>query len=54
VGQYGWDGGLGSIWRNDPTEGLVAILLTNVAWTSPRPSAIAQDFLTATYAAVGD
>jgi len=54
VGQYGWDGGLGTIWRNDPHEQLTAILLTNVAWSSPRPPEIASDFLTAAYAAIDD
>jgi CubicO group peptidase (beta-lactamase class C family) len=54
VGQYGWDGGLGTIWRNDPSERLAAILLTNVAWTLPRPPPIALDFLAGTYAAIAD
>lgn len=54
VGQYGWDGGLGTIWRNDPSEQLAAILLTNVAWTAPRPPGIALDFLTGAYAAITD
>src|SRR5207248_568492 len=36
VGQYGWDGGLGTVWRSDPSEQLVTILLTNAAFTSPR------------------
>ena len=54
VGQYGWDGGLGTIWRNDPSEQLTAILLTNAAWTSPGPPEIAQDFLTSAYAAIAD
>jgi CubicO group peptidase (beta-lactamase class C family) len=54
VGQYGWDGGLGTIWRNDPSEEMVTILLTNAAWTSPRPPPIALDFLTAAYAAIDD
>jgi CubicO group peptidase (beta-lactamase class C family) len=54
VGQYGWDGGLGSIWRNDPSEQMVSILMTNSAWTSPRPPAIALDFLTGAYAAIND
>ncbi len=54
VGQYGWDGGLGTIWRNDPTEQLVTILMTNAAWTSPRPPDIALDFLTGAYAAIND
>jgi CubicO group peptidase (beta-lactamase class C family) len=54
VGQYGWDGGLGTIWRNDPSEQLVTILLTNASWTSPRPPDVALDFLTAAYAAIDD
>jgi CubicO group peptidase (beta-lactamase class C family) len=54
VGQYGWDGGLGTIWRNDPSEQLVTILLTNAAWSSPGPPDIALDFLTGAYAAIGD
>jgi CubicO group peptidase (beta-lactamase class C family) len=54
VGQYGWDGGLGSVWRNDPSEQLVVILMTNAAWTSPRPPDLALDFLTAAYAAIDD
>ncbi len=52
VGQYGWDGGLGTIWRNDPSEQMVTILLTNAAWTTPRPPDIAQDFLTGAYASI--
>ena len=54
VGQYGWDGGLGTVWRNDPSEQMVTILLTNVAWSSPRPPDIAVDFLTGAYAAIED
>jgi CubicO group peptidase (beta-lactamase class C family) len=54
VGQYGWDGGLGTVWRNDPTEQMVTILLTNAAWTSPRPPALALDFLTGAYASIED
>jgi CubicO group peptidase (beta-lactamase class C family) len=54
VGTYGWDGGLGSTWANDPAEGLVGILLTNQMWTSPTLPEVAQDFWTATYAAFDD
>jgi CubicO group peptidase (beta-lactamase class C family) len=54
VGQYGWDGGLGTLWRNDPAEQMITVLLTNSAWSSPRPPAIAQDFLTGAYAAIDD
>ena len=52
VGQYGWDGGLGSSWRNDPAEGLVGILLTQREWTEPAPPPVCRDFWTAAYAAV--
>lgn len=54
VGQYGWDGGLGTIWRNDLSEQMVTMLLTNAAWTSPRPPEIALDFLTGAYASIDD
>src|SRR5205823_3073202 len=54
VGQYGWDGGLGTIWRNDPSEQMITILMTNAAWTSPSPPDIALDFLTGAYAAIDD
>ena len=52
VGTYGWDGGLGSSWANDPAEELVGILLTNQAWTSPAPPAVHQDFWTCAYRAL--
>jgi len=52
VGQYGWDGGLGTIWRNDPSEQMITVLLTNAAWTSPRPPDIAADFLSGAYASI--
>jgi CubicO group peptidase (beta-lactamase class C family) len=54
VGQYGWDGGLGTIWRNDPSEQMITVLLTNAAWSSPRPPDLALDFLTLAYAAIAD
>jgi CubicO group peptidase (beta-lactamase class C family) len=54
VGQYGWDGGLGTIWRNDPSEQITTILMTNASWPGPRPPAIALDFLTGAYAAIDD
>jgi CubicO group peptidase (beta-lactamase class C family) len=54
VGSYGWDGGLGTAWTNDPAEDLVAVLLTQAAWTSPAPPPICQDFRTAAWAALAD
>ncbi|MGC4105089.1 MAG: serine hydrolase domain-containing protein [Thermomicrobiales bacterium] len=43
-GTYGWDGGLGTSWANDPVTGLTGVLLTNLAWTSPTPPAVRADF----------
>jgi CubicO group peptidase (beta-lactamase class C family) len=37
AGAYGWDGGLGTSWWNDPATRTTAILLTNLTWTSPAP-----------------
>ena len=54
IGQYGWDGGMGTIWRNDPSEQLVAMLLTNAAFVSPRPPDMGLDFLTGVYASIAD
>lgn len=52
VGQYGWNGGLGSMWFNDPRENLVGILLTPRMWDSPQPPRVAQDFETCVYGAL--
>ncbi|HEX9994708.1 MAG TPA: serine hydrolase domain-containing protein [Acidimicrobiales bacterium] len=54
VGSYGWDGGLGSSWANDPAEGLVGILMTDRTWSSPSPPAVCRDFWAAAYAAIDD
>jgi CubicO group peptidase (beta-lactamase class C family) len=54
VGSYGWDGGLGSSWYNDPSEDLVGILLTNATWTSPVPPPAFRDFWTGVYQAIDD
>lgn len=54
AGSYGWDGGLGTTWADDPAEDLVGVLLTNQAWTSPVPPAVARDFWTCAYAAIED
>jgi CubicO group peptidase (beta-lactamase class C family) len=52
VGTYGWDGGLGSSWANDPNECLTGVLLTNQMWTSPTPPAVSVDFWTCAYTAM--
>jgi CubicO group peptidase (beta-lactamase class C family) len=54
VGQFGWDGGLGTSWRSDPREDLVAVLMTQGAWTSPRPPDVCRDFWTSIYQALDD
>lgn len=54
VGTYGWSGGLGTTWINDPAENLTLILLTQRAWTSHVPPAICRDFLTTAYQAFED
>ena len=54
VGTYGWDGGMGTSWYNDPAEELTMILMTQQAWASQIPPRLFQDFWTATYAAIAD
>jgi CubicO group peptidase (beta-lactamase class C family) len=54
VGQFGWDGGLGTLWRSDPQEDMVAILLTQASWTSPNPPHVCRDFLVCAYQAIDD
>jgi len=54
VGQFGWDGGLGTSWRSDPREDMVGLLMTQRAWTSPSPPDVCRDFWTATYQAIDD
>jgi CubicO group peptidase (beta-lactamase class C family) len=52
VGQYGWDGGLGTSWRVDPREQMCGILMTQRAWTSPVPPNVCADFWTSAYQAI--
>jgi CubicO group peptidase (beta-lactamase class C family) len=53
VGGYGWAGGLGSTWGNDPEKGLVGVVLTTDAFVSAfPPPAVIQDFWTCVYAAL--
>jgi CubicO group peptidase (beta-lactamase class C family) len=49
-GAYGWDGGFGSSWFNDPASGLCAILLTQRVFDSPEPPPLHQDFCKAALA----
>jgi CubicO group peptidase (beta-lactamase class C family) len=48
VGRYGWDGGLGTSWANDPAKGLVGILLTQRA-AFPIMAGVYRDFWSALY-----
>jgi CubicO group peptidase (beta-lactamase class C family) len=54
VGSYGWDGGLGSSWANDPAEDLIGVIFTDQAWGSPAAPPLFQDFWTCAYAALDD
>jgi CubicO group peptidase (beta-lactamase class C family) len=54
VGTFGWDGGLGTSWYADPSEGMVTILMTQRAWTSPNSPNVCLDFRTSAYQAIGD
>jgi CubicO group peptidase (beta-lactamase class C family) len=53
-GSYGWVGGLGTVWMNDPVEDLVGVLLTNQALTSPEMTGVMTDFWEAVYDNLGD
>jgi len=52
--RYGWAGGFGTSWANDPTEELIGILMTQASFTSPTPPSVHQDFWTMAYAAIDD
>lgn len=50
---YGWSGGFGTVWLNDPDEDLAAVLCTQLL-ASEASFAIEQDFWHATYGALSD
>jgi CubicO group peptidase (beta-lactamase class C family) len=52
-GQFGWDGGLGTSWFSDPTEDMVAILMTQRSGF-PLLSPVYLDFWTSLYQAIDD
>jgi CubicO group peptidase (beta-lactamase class C family) len=52
-GRYGWDGGYGTSWSSDPTEEVVAILMTQRA-QFPLMSGVYLDFWTSVYQAIDD
>ncbi len=53
VGSYGWDGGLGTSWANDPAERLIGVVLSTdmFAGNAALPHPLA-DFWTTVYAAL--
>jgi CubicO group peptidase (beta-lactamase class C family) len=53
VGSYGWNGGLGTTWLNDPAHDLTAILLTQVQWTGAQFPESASKFLRGAYRICG-
>jgi CubicO group peptidase (beta-lactamase class C family) len=50
-GAYGWEGGFGTTWFNDPTHGLTAMLLTQRVFDSPDPPSVHKQFWQEAYAA---
>jgi len=54
VGQFGWDGGLGTTAYADPAEGLSGILLTQSALDTVDTRRLHQDFWTAVYRSIDD
>ncbi|HEY6514886.1 MAG TPA: serine hydrolase domain-containing protein, partial [Steroidobacteraceae bacterium] len=51
-GAYGWDGGFGTSWLNDPARGLSGILLTQRVFDSPELPAVHRTFWRDLYTAV--
>ncbi len=52
-GSYGWPGGFGTAWANDPSEEMIGILMTQRA-LFPSASAPYLDFWTGAYQAIDD
>jgi CubicO group peptidase (beta-lactamase class C family) len=52
-GRYGWEGGYGTAWANDPSEGVVGIILTQRQF-SAEMFPLFQDFWTLVYQALDD
>jgi CubicO group peptidase (beta-lactamase class C family) len=51
AGAYGWDGGFGTSWFNDPALGLTAVLLTQRVFDGPDPPPVHKTFWRNAYAA---
>ncbi|MGA7489086.1 MAG: serine hydrolase [Xanthobacteraceae bacterium] len=53
-GRFGWDGGYGTSWYVDPKEEIVAVLMTQRLWDSPRAPDVQRDFWSSVYQAIDD
>jgi CubicO group peptidase (beta-lactamase class C family) len=53
-GRYGWEGGIGTSWANDPAEDMIGILLGQATFASPGTAALYEDFWNTAYAAIDD
>lgn len=51
-GAYGWNGGFGTSFFNDPAKGLTAVLLTQRIFDGPDPPKLHKDFWKGAYAAL--
>ena len=54
VGSYGWGGGMGTLWENDPREDMITVLMTQTGQASNTPSGIFVDFPSLAYGAIDD
>jgi CubicO group peptidase (beta-lactamase class C family) len=54
IGTYGWDGGLGTSWRNDPRGSMTGVVLTQASFADPHLPKLIQDFWTCVYQALED
>jgi CubicO group peptidase (beta-lactamase class C family) len=53
AGRYGWDGGYGTSWANDPATGLIGILMTQSAVYYISSNQFAEFWMAANAAAAG-
>jgi len=51
-GRYGWDGGWGTSWYVDPTEGLIGNQMTQRVWDATGIPKVLLDFWTSAYQAI--
>jgi len=54
VGSYGWTGGLGTSWRNDPKEEMITMFFNQRMMTSPMDVRASIDCTTLAYQAIED